>query len=58
LIGFASLADDGACRARLKADAEGHANFEFACRKRFILREGRQWLEVVSATLSPYGQAG
>jgi NIPSNAP len=58
LIGFASLADYEAYRARLKADPEGRANFEFAARERFIQREQRQWLEGVDATLPRYGNAG
>jgi NIPSNAP len=47
LIGFASLADYEAYRARLKTDAEGRANFAFAQRERFILREERSFLEPV-----------
>jgi hypothetical protein len=47
LIGFDSLADYEAYRARLKADAEGRANFEWAQRDRFILREERTFLEPV-----------
>lgn len=47
LIGFASLADYEAYRARLKADPEGRANFAFAQDKRFILREERRFTEVV-----------
>jgi hypothetical protein len=47
LIGFGSLADYEAYRARLKADAEGRANFEWAERDRFILREERTFLEPV-----------
>ena len=58
LIGFASLADYEAYRARLKADPEGRANFEFAAEKRLILREERQWLEAVAATLPPYALEG
>jgi hypothetical protein len=49
LIAFASLADYEAYRRRLKADAEGRANFEFAQRERFILREERTFTEVVDA---------
>ena len=45
LIGFDSLAAYEAYRARLKADAEGCANFEWAQRERFILREERTFLE-------------
>jgi len=51
LISFASLADYEAYRARLKADAEGRANFEWAQRERFILREERSFLEGVAGTL-------
>ena len=50
LIGFASLADYEAYRARLKADPEGRANFEFARNKRFILRVERRFTEVVDET--------
>lgn len=50
LIGFASLADYEAYRTRLKADPEGRANFEFAQRERFILREERSWLQDVDGT--------
>ena len=49
LIAFASLADYEAYRTRLKADAEGQANFAFAQRERFILREERSFTEVVDA---------
>jgi hypothetical protein len=44
LIGFASLADYEAYRARLKADPEGAANFRFAEEERFILSEERTFL--------------
>lgn len=47
LIGFDSLASYESYRARLKADAEGRANFEFAQQRRFILREERTFLERV-----------
>lgn len=47
LIGFDSLAAYESYRARLKADAEGRANFEFAQQRRFILREERTFLENV-----------
>jgi hypothetical protein len=52
LIGFDSLAAYEAYRTHLKTDAEGRANFEFAQRQRFILREERQWLEGVAGTLN------
>jgi len=46
LIGFASLADYEAYRARLKADPEGAANFAFAQKERFILSEERTFLQL------------
>jgi hypothetical protein len=49
LIGFASLADYEAYRARLKRDPEAIANFEFAQRERFILREERRFTETVTS---------
>ena len=48
LIGFESLAAYEAYRARLKADAEGRANFAFAQENRFILREERTFCERVT----------
>ena len=50
LIAFASLADYEAYRARLKLDDEARANFDFARRERFILREERRFCEVVDET--------
>jgi NIPSNAP len=50
LIAFDSLAAYEAYRSRLKADAEGRANFAFAREKRFILREQRTFLETVAST--------
>jgi hypothetical protein len=47
LVAFASLSDYEAYRARLRSDAEAVANFEFAQRERFILREERRFTEVV-----------
>jgi hypothetical protein len=47
LIAFPSLAAYEEYRARLKADAEGQANFSFAQERRFILREERTFLEAV-----------
>jgi NIPSNAP len=49
LIAFASLSDYEAYRARLRADDEGRANFAFAQRERFILKEERSFTEVVDA---------
>ena len=51
VIAFASLAAYEAYRARLKADAEGMANFAFAKEKKFILREERTFLRAVPTTL-------
>lgn len=48
LISFESLAAYEAYRARLKADAEGAANFGFAEQARFILREERTFLRPVA----------
>jgi hypothetical protein len=47
LIGFASLADYEAYRARLAADPEGAENFRFAHERRFILSEERTFLRPV-----------
>ena len=49
IIAFASLADYEAYRARLKADGEGRANFEYAQRERFILAEERTFVEMVQS---------
>ncbi len=51
LISCSSLADYEAYRGRLKADAEGAANFEFARRARFILREERSFVENIDSTM-------
>jgi hypothetical protein len=48
LISFDSLAAYEAYRARLRADAEGVANFQFAEQERFILAEERTFLRRVS----------
>lgn len=48
LIAFPSLAEYEAYRQRLKRDPEAVANFEFAQRERFILREERRFTEVVA----------
>ena len=52
LISFESLAGYEAYRTRLKSDAEGRANFEFAQAERFIVREERTFLEGVPSTLA------
>jgi hypothetical protein len=51
LIAFDSLAAYEAYRTRLKADEEGRANFDWAQRERFILREERTFCEGVAGTL-------
>lgn len=51
LISFDSLAAYEAYRARLRADSEGRANFDWAQRQRFILREERTFTEAVAGTL-------
>jgi hypothetical protein len=51
LIAFESLASYEAYRNRLKADPEAVANFATAQSKRFILREERNFVEVVEGTL-------
>lgn len=50
LIAFDSLASYEAYRARIKSDPEGIANFAFAQAKKFILREERNFVEVVDGT--------
>lgn len=47
LISFQSLADYESYRARLKADSEGVANFNFAQEHKFILSEERNFLRQV-----------
>jgi len=49
VISFPSLAAYEAYRARLKADADGAANFRFAAERRFILAEERTFLEPLPA---------
>jgi hypothetical protein len=48
MISFASLADYEAYRARIKADPDGIANFQFAQEQRFILSEERTFLRPVN----------
>src|SRR5580700_7905284 len=50
LIAFENLASYEAYRARLKADLEGRENFTMAQTKRIILREERNFVEVVDGT--------
>lgn len=50
LIGFDSLAAYEQYRQRLKSDPQAQANFGFAARERFILREERRFTEAVAVT--------
>jgi hypothetical protein len=50
LIAFNSLADYEAYRAGLKSDPEARENFAMAQRQRIILREERNFVEVVDGT--------
>ena len=50
IIAFDSLESYERYRARLKADPEGMANFEFAQSKRCILREERNFVRFVPGT--------
>jgi len=50
LIAFDSLASYERYKARLKSDKEARENFEMAQTKRFILREERNFVEVVDGT--------
>ena len=52
LIAFDSLASYESYRTRLKADPEAHENLAMAQSKRFILREERNFVEVVDGTLN------
>jgi len=52
LIGFDGLAAYEAYRARLKADPDAKANFEFAQSRKLVLREERTFLENVQATMA------
>jgi hypothetical protein len=49
LISFESLAAYESYRARLRADKEGKANFEFSVQNQFILAEERTFLRKVEA---------
>lgn len=51
LIAFDSLAAYEAYRARLRQDEEGRRNFANAQERRFILKEERNFVEVVDGTL-------
>lgn len=59
LIAFDSLASYEAYRARLKSDEEARQNFTMAQSKRLILREERNFVEVVDGTFGlPSTRAG
>lgn len=47
MIGFDTLAAYEVYRQKLKVDRASIANFEFAQREKFIVREEREWLEPV-----------
>src|SRR5262245_44256137 len=49
LLTFPSLAEYEAYRARVKADPDGKANFDFAVARKFILKEERMFLEQVES---------
>jgi hypothetical protein len=55
LIAFDGLASYEAYRARLKSDPEARENFAMAQAKRLILREERNFVEVVDGTFGPPG---
>ncbi len=50
LIAFDSLASYERYKARLRTDPDAQANFAFAQSKRFILREERNFVELVDGT--------
>ena len=52
LIAFDSLAEYESYRARLKSDPEGQENFEMAQARKFILREERNFVEIVEGTFN------
>lgn len=52
LIAFDSLAAYEAYRARLRADPEGRENFAFAQSRRLVLREERNFVELLDGTFN------
>lgn len=50
LIAFDSLADYETYKTRINADPEARANFEMARSKKLILREERNFVEIVGGT--------
>lgn len=53
LYNVADLAAYEAYRARLRDDPQGRANYEFARRERFIVKEDRVFLRLASAPHAP-----
>jgi hypothetical protein len=51
LIAFDSLGAYETCRQRLNADPEARQNFEMARSKKLIIREERNFVEIVGGTL-------
>ena len=51
LIAFDSLPSYEVYRARLRSDSEANENFRMAQAKRLIIREERNFVEVVDGTL-------
>jgi hypothetical protein len=58
LIAFDSLASYEAYRARLRTDKEARENFGLAQAKRLILREERNFVDVVEGTFGKPSQMG
>jgi hypothetical protein len=52
LIGFDNLASYETYQTRLRQDPDGRKNFAFAQEKRFILKEERNFVEVVEGTFN------
>ncbi len=52
LIGIADLAAYEVYRRVLRADPEAKANFDFAQREQFVIREERTFVETVSSTFN------
>jgi hypothetical protein len=57
LIAFSSLAAYETYKARLKEDREARQNFDMAQHMRFILREERNFVEVVEGTFEQHAKA-
>ena len=53
LYSIPDLAAYEAYRSRLRDDPQGRANYEFARRERFILKEDRMFLRLASAPHAP-----